>query len=1008
MKFNYKLRRLCGSCYGSPGGSVSSKGGGVGSNLCYDSTGNNLVSAVSNRIQVVDLRHSMVRTLPVEARSDVRVLALSPDGCLLLAVDTRAYCQIINLARGIVMHRIRFGRSGSSGGIGAAGASGATTVRDISFSPDGRYVAVAVEKQVQVWMSAGRGVRRRATASALREVSPLVLHRTFVGFADAVTRASCWSRDSSVLVAAGREGCCRVFTLETTMGYTRPFTLAGHKRPVVGVFFCNGGDNKDEKNGNGNIVDDDENDDGALPQRIVSVSEDGAVAMWLCCHPRQARREPGVPSAAPVEAKGIEENDGEEEGEPFDTNANANEDKQDGESSFGVATSDDASLPAKRRRLDPDSQKKRLLMSHRIVGRIWRVEKRHYLGQQEEGTSSVSACSYCDVSGLLAVGFASGLFGLYEMPSLANLHTLSVGSGQLIKACALNSSGEWLALGCPQSQQLLVWEWKSETYVLKQRGHAHGMMRCVAYSQDGIVACTGGEDGKIKLWNTASGFCYVTLESTHTAPVTGVAFATSSVVLSSSLDGTVRAHDLHRYRTFRTFTSPKPTQFVSIASDPSGELAVAGSVDPFHVYCWNIQTGKLIDVLTGHSGPVTCLAFQPSGGMLVSGSWDGTAKVWDLYKHNIPTESLQHSGDVVCVAFRPDGRQLCVGTIGGVLSFWDVETSRLQCEIDGRKDISGGRKMNDRMAADNNASSRFFTSVCYSADGTCVLAGGNSRYVCIYEVSHQMLVKKFQVTHNRSLDGVLEELHSKQLGDFGPITAYDSDNDDDRVQGGAPSAATYRLPGARREDDGSRRSRVEVLTYQVCFSPTGREWAAVSGEGLHVYSLDDDMIFDPISLTEDITPASILGKLASQEYSRALHMALHLNEFAVVRQVLDGIPYGSIGWVVRNLRARDRELERLIHFLALILEETVHVQFYVEWSLQLLQARGSRMDRHENRGTYLRALRSLHKAIQSRAEELHSVCQANAYTLSVLQDQLLLLPPPADDDNNKEAKHPNR
>ena len=69
-----------------------------------------------------------------------------------------------------------------------------------------------------------------------------------------------------------------------------------------------------------------------------------------------------------------------------------------------------------------------------------------------------------------------------------------------------------------------------------------------------------------------------------------------------------------------------------------------------------------------------------------------------------------------------------------------------------------GRKMNDRTTADNNAASRFFTSIAYSADGTCLLAGGNSKYVCIYEISQQILLKKFQISFNRSLDGVLDEV----------------------------------------------------------------------------------------------------------------------------------------------------------------------------------------------------------------------------------------------------------
>lgn len=69
-----------------------------------------------------------------------------------------------------------------------------------------------------------------------------------------------------------------------------------------------------------------------------------------------------------------------------------------------------------------------------------------------------------------------------------------------------------------------------------------------------------------------SGFCFVTF-SDHSAPVTAVAFLPSgSVVVSASLDGTVRAFDLVRYRNFRTMTSPHPVQFVSLAVDPAGEV----------------------------------------------------------------------------------------------------------------------------------------------------------------------------------------------------------------------------------------------------------------------------------------------------------------------------------------------------------------------------------------------------------------------------------------------------
>ena len=677
MKFNFKLQRLCGAYYGHPNSTATQAGKGSGANLVYTSSGNTLISAVSNRVQAIDLQTHTVRTLPIEARSNIRCLALSPDDALLLVVDTQNYALLVNFHRGIVLHRFRFKKK----------------VRQVKFSPNGSFIAVTHGKHVQVWHTLNQ---------MRKEFAPLILHRTFTGQSDDVSSLY-WSSDSTVLLAGSRDGTGRIWTVNTTKNY-QPVTISGHKSPIVGAYFTH------------KMICNKKNIDSCY-----TISEDGALVTWQC------------------------NQDGDEVELPFsDNDLDVKVDALDIFSgrSLHENSHDYISLN------DGDTQ------AHQLVTTSWRLKSRHYFHQ--EG-AIVTATSYCPKAELLVVGFSSGLFGLYEFPSVANIHTLSVGSNQIIKTSVLNDSGDWLALGCPDSQQLLVWEWRSETYVLKQRGHAYGM-RKMAYSPDGVVVCTGGEDGKLKLWNATSGFCYVTMEQSHSAPVTAVAFANSNVVISASLDGTVRAHDLHRYRTFKTLTTPTPVQFLSLAVDPSGEIVAAGSADPFHIYIWNLQTGKLLDIMTGHEGPICDLTFQSSGGVLASASWDGTVRFWDLYKGNVATESVQHTSDVVCVAFRPDGKEVCSGTIGGLLSFWDVDSAKLKFEIDGRRDIAGGRKLNDRMTSNNNASSRYFTSVCYSADGSCILAGGNSKFVCIYEVSQQMLLKKFQVTFNRSLDGVLDEV----------------------------------------------------------------------------------------------------------------------------------------------------------------------------------------------------------------------------------------------------------
>lgn len=224
------------------------------------------------------------------------------------------------------------------------------------------------------------------------------------------------------------------------------------------------------------------------------------------------------------------------------------------------------------------------------------------------------------------------------------------------------------------------------------------------------------------------------------------------------------------------------------------------------------------------------------------------------------------------------------------------------------------------------------------------------------------------------------QLNSKQLTEGGPI-------DDEAESGDETNYNAVSIPGAKRGDDGSRTSRVEVLTSQVSFSSTGREWAAVSGEGLHVYSLDDDMVFDPIFLTENITPTAVQAKLSLGDYSIALRMAVHLNEFDLVKEVVERTPPKSINQVIRAFGVEN--LERLLQFVNKGMEDSPHIEFYLNWCLSLLQIHGGVVEK--NRPMFMRALRSMHKTIQTRQSELRPICDSNKYSLAFIEDQSQLL-----------------
>ena len=127
----------------------------------------------------------------------------------------------------------------------------------------------------------------------------------------------------------------------------------------------------------------------------------------------------------------------------------------------------------------------------------------------------------------------------------------------------------------------------------------------------------------------------------------------------------MRAYDLIKYRNFRVLEANKPTQFNSLAIDASGDIIVAGSMDPFNIYVWSLRTGQLMDILNGHTGPISSLVFSISGAMLVSGSWDKTVRTWDVFEKKGSVDTLTHAPEVLSVDYHPNNKDIVATTLGG-------------------------------------------------------------------------------------------------------------------------------------------------------------------------------------------------------------------------------------------------------------------------------------------------------------------------------------------------------
>ncbi|KAK5985744.1 hypothetical protein GCK32_009957, partial [Trichostrongylus colubriformis] len=239
----------------------------------------------------------------------------------------------------------------------------------------------------------------------------------------------------------------------------------------------------------------------------------------------------------------------------------------------------------------------------------------------------------------------------------------------------------------------------------------------------------------------------------HTSAVTGICWTQSGkAILSASLDGTVRAHDLKRYRNFRTLVCPEPTQLGSLAVDQAGDIVVAGAKEVFNIFVWSMENGSLLDVLSGHQSNIAGISMH--GNALASVSWDRTLRLWNIVDSTCETTELAQEG--LAVAFSPCGLLVAVLTVDSNVTFYHAKDMTYIGSIDARPDLDPARGQTDLITRQNAAQSKSFTCMQFSPDSALLLLGGDSNNFCMYSVVDRMLVKKFTITENRSLDGVVD------------------------------------------------------------------------------------------------------------------------------------------------------------------------------------------------------------------------------------------------------------
>ncbi len=168
-----------------------------------------------------------------------------------------------------------------------------------------------------------------------------------------------------------------------------------------------------------------------------------------------------------------------------------------------------------------------------------------------------------------------------------------------------------------------------------------------------------------------------------------------------------------------------------IVFSSDGKTMVSGSTDGT-VRLWNMKTkkgkatGSLMASLEGHTASVLCVGLSPDGNIIASGSEDKTTRLWDLRHRKLIATLEGHTNSILRVAFDPYGSALATGCRDGSIHLWDPTTGKHKASLKGNKlftsPASLPRKKNDP-AYIKGYSHGPVNSIVFSPDGKTLISG---------------------------------------------------------------------------------------------------------------------------------------------------------------------------------------------------------------------------------------------------------------------------------------------
>ena len=210
----------------------------------------------------------------------------------------------------------------------------------------------------------------------------------------------------------------------------------------------------------------------------------------------------------------------------------------------------------------------------------------------------------------------------------------------------------------------------------------------LAFSPDGETVAFSGL-GEIRLWNTRTGdeqdipLADLSAGMPRNIPrVVALAFSPHGTrLVSGTQDGKIQMWDVATGTALAVFAEPTEQENLgrisALAFSPDGALLAAGTQE--HIQLWMVDTAdKLFSINTDYTrglmtfgGSAAPLVFSPDGAVLLNGLNHGAIQLWDATTGDGITVLDGHTQSVTTLAFSPDGKTLVSTAEDGTILLWD-------------------------------------------------------------------------------------------------------------------------------------------------------------------------------------------------------------------------------------------------------------------------------------------------------------------------------------------------